>query len=52
MLVLAVLALGTWSLRPQPTRAAESVAVLPFKPLLPEAADPALELGMADTLIM
>jgi TolB-like protein/cytochrome c-type biogenesis protein CcmH/NrfG len=51
MLVLVVLALGTWSLRPQPTRAAESIAVLPFNPLLPEAADPALELGMADTLI-
>ena len=45
------LALGTWSLRPQQTRVAESIAVLPFKPLLPEAADPALELGMADTLI-
>ena len=51
MLVLAALALGTWSLRQQPTRAAESIAVLPFKPLQPEAADPALELGMADTLI-
>jgi TolB-like protein/DNA-binding winged helix-turn-helix (wHTH) protein len=51
LLALAALALGTWSLRPQQTRAAESIAVLPFKPLLPEAADPALELGMADTLI-
>jgi len=50
-LLLVALALGTWSLRPQQTRAAESIAVLPFKPLLPEAADPALELGMADTLI-
>jgi DNA-binding winged helix-turn-helix (wHTH) protein/TolB-like protein/thioredoxin-like negative regulator of GroEL len=32
-------------------RVVESVAVLPFKPLSPEAANPALELGMADTLI-
>jgi len=51
LLALVALALGTWSLRPQQTRAAESIAVLPFKPLLPEAANPALELGMADTLI-
>jgi DNA-binding winged helix-turn-helix (wHTH) protein/TolB-like protein/Tfp pilus assembly protein PilF len=29
----------------------ESIAVLPFKPLLPESRDEALELGMADTLI-
>ncbi|HSR69024.1 MAG TPA: winged helix-turn-helix domain-containing protein [Acidobacteriota bacterium] len=29
----------------------ESVAVLPFKPLLPGARDEALEMGMADTLI-
>ncbi len=29
----------------------ESVAVLPFKPLVPESRDEALELGMADTLI-
>jgi TolB-like protein/DNA-binding winged helix-turn-helix (wHTH) protein/tetratricopeptide (TPR) repeat protein len=32
-------------------RVVESVAVLPFKPLSAEAADPAFELGMADTLI-
>ena len=35
----------------QPARSAESVAVLTFRPLVPEAANPALELGMADTLI-
>ena len=29
----------------------ESIAVLPFKPLVPESRDEALELGMADTLI-
>ena len=31
--------------------AVESIAVLPFKPLVPEGRDEALELGMADTLI-
>ena len=29
----------------------ETMAILPFKPLVAEAGDPALELGMADTLI-
>jgi DNA-binding winged helix-turn-helix (wHTH) protein/TolB-like protein/Flp pilus assembly protein TadD len=29
----------------------ETVAILPFKPVVAEAGDPALELGMADTLI-
>ncbi|HEX4973268.1 MAG TPA: winged helix-turn-helix domain-containing protein [Steroidobacteraceae bacterium] len=29
----------------------ESIAVLPFKPVVRESSDPALELGMADTLI-
>lgn len=29
----------------------ERIAVLPFKPLLPENRDPVLEIGMADTLI-
>jgi serine/threonine-protein kinase len=29
----------------------ETIAVLPFKPLVQESGDPALELGMADTLI-
>lgn len=49
--LLVALALGTRPLWQQPARSAESVAVLPFKPLVPEAANPALELGMADTLI-
>jgi TolB-like protein/DNA-binding winged helix-turn-helix (wHTH) protein/cytochrome c-type biogenesis protein CcmH/NrfG len=52
VLVPVGLVLGTWSLRQQQAHVAESIAVLPFRPLLPEAADPALELGMADTLIM
>ena len=30
----------------------ESIAVLPFKPVVRESGDPALELGMADTLIV
>lgn len=50
-LLLVALALGTRSVWRQPARSAESVAVLPFKPLVPDAANPALELGMADTLI-
>jgi TolB-like protein/DNA-binding winged helix-turn-helix (wHTH) protein/Tfp pilus assembly protein PilF len=49
--LLVALALGTRPLWQPPARSAESVAVLPFKPLVPEAANPALELGMADTLI-
>src|SRR5690606_26058357 len=51
-LVLAALALA---LAPgkgvAPPPAANSLAVLPFTPLLPDEADPALELGMADALI-
>jgi len=35
----------------QPLREIKSIAVLPFKPLLAESRDEALELGMADTLI-
>lgn len=34
-----------------PPPVANSLAVLPFTPLLPDEADPALELGMADALI-
>lgn len=34
-----------------PRRAARVLAVLPFRPLSPEAREPSLELGMADTLI-
>ncbi len=51
LLLLAALAIGTRYLWQQPARGAESVAVLTFRPLVPEAANPALELGMADTLI-
>ncbi len=36
---------------PPPKAPPERIAVLPFKPLLPENRDPALEMGMADTLI-
>lgn len=35
----------------QSTPVANSLAVLPFRPLLPNARNPALELGMADSLI-
>jgi TolB-like protein/DNA-binding winged helix-turn-helix (wHTH) protein/cytochrome c-type biogenesis protein CcmH/NrfG len=49
--VLAGLLLGTRALWQRHAPVVESVAVLPFRPLVPEAADPALELGMADTLI-
>ena len=49
--VLVGLFLGTQALWQRDARVVESVAVLPFKPLVPEAANPALELGMADTLI-
>ena len=34
-----------------PSQVADSLAVLPFKPLLPESRNAALEMGMADTLI-
>jgi len=51
-LILVVVAFGTRSLWQPQAFTAESVAVLPFKPLVPGAASPALELGMADTLIM
>ncbi len=37
--------------QPQPATPIKSIAVLPFKPLLAESRDEALELGMADTLI-
>jgi eukaryotic-like serine/threonine-protein kinase len=39
------------SLQPPPGRPIESIAVLPFKPIIAESRDEALELGMADTLI-
>jgi serine/threonine-protein kinase len=37
--------------KPQPATPIRSIAVLPFRPLLAESRDEALELGMADTLI-
>ena len=36
---------------PSPARQVRSIAVLPFKPLVAEGRDEALELGMADTLV-
>lgn len=48
LLVLLLTGRAPW---PQQRPVAESMAVLPFRPLMPEAANPALELGMADTLI-
>lgn len=44
---MAVLLNGRFESKPQ----IHSIAVLPFKPLVRESGDPALELGMADTLI-
>ncbi|MDQ2867305.1 MAG: tetratricopeptide repeat protein [Verrucomicrobiota bacterium] len=52
--LLLLLGIGAWlySRRPAPGDAAsQRIAVLPFKPLLPENRDQVLELGMADTLI-
>ena len=46
--IAAVVALRTRGVAPAPIR---SLAVLPFKPLVAEQRDEALELGMADTLI-
>ena len=40
-----------WKLGPAPGRPIRSVAVLPFKPLVPESGDAVLEMGIADTLI-
>jgi serine/threonine-protein kinase len=57
-LAVAVLALGVGLLLFWRTGAVQSggatsrtIAVLPFKPLIPERSDPILEMGMADTLI-
>ena len=54
--VLAIVALGLGyyvTSRPidAPGPAAKTIAVLPFKPLVPENRDEAFEMGMADTLI-
>ncbi|MCA1602999.1 MAG: protein kinase, partial [Acidobacteria bacterium] len=53
-LVLVGVALAVYFSRreqPQPATPIRSIAVLPFKPLVAEGRDEALELGMADTLI-
>ena len=51
--VLGVAGLYMWrsQTRPLSTRQVRTIAVLPFKPLVPEGRDEALELGMADTLV-
>ena len=49
-LAVALVLAGIRFLR-QDAPVARSLAVLPFKPLLPDATNPALELGMTDTLI-
>lgn len=56
--VLSILALGSigfylWreNVKPAPDAPIKIIAVLPFKPLVAENRDEALELGMADTLI-
>jgi TolB-like protein/DNA-binding winged helix-turn-helix (wHTH) protein/Flp pilus assembly protein TadD len=50
-LLLVVLAIGYYVFRTSATRAPQTLAVLPFKPLSSGAADEYLELGMADALI-
>jgi serine/threonine-protein kinase len=53
-LILVVLAMALAISRratPEPAKQIESIAVLPFKPLVPETRDEALEMGMSDTLI-
>ena len=51
--LLVMAGLYLWRARTSSTLDApvRSIAVLPFKPLVPESRDEALELGMADTLI-
>lgn len=51
--VLGVAVLYVWRERTRSpsTRQVRTIAVLPFKPLVPEGRDEALELGMADTLV-
>ena len=58
VLMLGLIAVGlaaTWLWQSRhasmPPPAITNIAVLPFKPLLPDSRDEALELGMADTLI-
>ena len=52
--VAAAAAIGTgvlWNRSRQRSRLPKSIAVLPFKPLLPEARNPAMELGVTELLI-
>ena len=49
--LLVVLAYYQWSNQPKPAAQIKSIAVLPFKPLVPENRNESLEIGMADTLI-
>ncbi len=52
--VAAVTAIGTgvlWNRSRQRSRLPRTIAVLPFKPLLPEARNPAMELGVTELLI-
>ncbi len=55
MLLIGVVgAIGSWSPKRQPTApsaAIKSFAVLPFKPIVANERDEAMEIGMADTLI-
>jgi DNA-binding winged helix-turn-helix (wHTH) protein/TolB-like protein len=50
-LVIAALVAWHWWLRPAAPPALQSLAILPFKPLVTTDRDPALEFGMADALI-
>jgi TolB-like protein/Tfp pilus assembly protein PilF len=55
LLVLVGFATLTWLKRTGPRQTTpghlKEIAVLPFKPIVPESRDPVLEMGMADTLI-
>jgi DNA-binding winged helix-turn-helix (wHTH) protein/TolB-like protein len=51
LLVLVSLVAWRWWLRPVPPPVIQSLAILPFKPLVATERNPALELGMADALI-
>jgi DNA-binding winged helix-turn-helix (wHTH) protein/TolB-like protein/Flp pilus assembly protein TadD len=48
---LGFLIYSLWPKQPPPAAALKTIAVLPFKPLVSEARDESLEMGMADTLI-
>jgi DNA-binding winged helix-turn-helix (wHTH) protein/TolB-like protein/Tfp pilus assembly protein PilF len=51
-LVLAAIGFWSLSLRRPPSRSTPRLAILPFKPLVPGARDPSLELGVTETLIV